>query len=502
MSDKSTTDGQFDFSALEAKLGTSPANDYAHHKESLDKSSFAKKGFFIVLAVGVLLFGGYFTVMKFKAKYFSAPEKEKQVVMTNKEGRADLGLPDTLPLKKDASKPPLVPDSKEAKPIEPIRPIIQPMRLSAKIEQSAQPRPVNSAGGNVTSPLPVRENPYNTTGGMPSPEKAAEAAKKLTDSLMAKMSAGASAGQGALSGLGDSLSRSNANSLASATGGRVVGLTGSLNKAYALGDLSFVVIGSSFIPCVLQNELISSVPGDSVCLVSRDVYSSDGKNILIPKYSKLSGPYKGDVSRGENRITNLFDRITTPDGIEIRMSAQGVGNSGASGLDAEVDNKWFERIGTSLMLAVFQDGINFGSQQLAYNQFLRESWRKEDVAAAQAAADRQNVTSTTRKITVTNPETGVTTETTTVNAPANTGSSNTSNYFGNNTSNVVNPPVWGTDSSRSTMRSLAEKILEDQLKIKSVARVKKSTEIQVYVKESLDFSGVYKNTHVSLAAKQ
>lgn len=510
MSDKNkgADDVPYDFSAFEAKL-TKPQvdNNYVQHKESIDKTTFAKRGIFIVLSAGVLLFGGYFTVMKLKAKYFSGPEKEKQVVMSNAQGRGDLGLPEALPAKKtEPIKPAGVPDTKEAKdakPAEPIKPIIQPMRLSARIDQSAQPGQYKQQSGNTANLLPARTNPYDTSGGMMSPDKAAETAKKLGDSIMAKMGSGATGAQSALTGLSDGVNRTGSNLLNAGTGARsAVALTGALNKAYSLGDLSFILAGSSFISCELQNELLSSVPGESVCIVQRPVYSSDGKNILIPVFSKLSGPYKGEISRGESRIANIFNSIKTPDGIEVRMDAQGVSNSGATGLEAEIDNKWFQRIGTSLMLAVFQDGVNFASQSLAYNQYLREVKRKEDVASSASALASKNVTSTTSKVTTTNPDTGEVTEVTTVNAPANNSSSSTSNFFGNNTTTSVNPAVWGTDSSRATMRSLAEKILEQQLTIKPVGRVKKGTEIQVYVRDSLDFSGVYKNTNFVLANKQ
>ena len=492
------------FAHLEATLKANEKNNnYSGHKESLDKPSFLRKGLLIIFAIGILGIGGFYSVMKLKETYFKQDSAPKEVNMDNKQGRGDLGLP--TPVFNTAEKKPAdTKDDKAVTPTAPILPTSQPMRLSAQIREAPQNGAPGANNGSASASTPAGgANPYNTTLNTAlDPLNALKGQKAELDDMLAKINnlgGGGLPNPSALNALSASIAgASPAQNSQPSNQNQAI----KLNKAYSLGDTSFIVQGSNFIPCVLQNEIVSSVSGDSVCQVTREIYSANGKNILIPKFSKLVGPYKSELARGETRIANIFNKLIMPDGIEVRLDGYGVGNSGATGLDAEIDNKWFERIGAALMISIFQDGINFGSQQLAYNQYLRESWRKEDAATAaanKASADsRINVTSTTRTTRTTNPDTGVVTESTITNAPLSNSGTTTSNSFATSSSNAVNPPVFGTDSSRTTMRGIGEKILEQQLQIKPVARIRKGTEIQVYIKESLDFSGVYTNAYASI----
>jgi type IV secretory pathway VirB10-like protein len=473
------------------------ASKYVGAKEVIEKPNFLKKGLLIIGGIGILLIGGFFTFSMLKNSFIPTDTTEKKVEMTNSSGRKDLGLPTAIPAK------PILPTEikspeASAKPIESIKPFRQSMLLTQKKTEVIAPAESNTAANSgatnsgATPPALARINPYlNESGGMQSPEKAMETQKKMVDDLMRQFG---------VTGGGTGQSKSStvdvSKELATISSG---GVQSSANKARKNDDQDYTLNASSFIPCILQNEIISTSPGDSVCLVSKDVYSSNGKNIVILQNSKLMGSYSSEANRGVDRIVNSFDRLNTADGFTLNINAYATGNSGASGIAAEVNNKWPERIGGALLLAIFQDGASFGSQQLAYNQYLREEWRKEDVANAKYEASLANVRSTTRTITTTDEKTGISTSTTTTDAPRS--SNGTSNYYGSTSSTSVSPPVWGTDASRATMRSIADKLMEQQAGIKPVMRVKKGTEILVYVKNNLNFSDVYKNTLESTSVK-
>lgn len=136
-------------------------------------------------------------------------------------------------------------------------------------------------------------------------------------------------------------------------------------SAADLGDRSFVITRGSYIPCILQTQLYSNVPGQSGCVIPENIYSDDGSRLLVPRGSTVVGQYGQTLQNGDSRIAVIWERIKTTDGYVIDVdsgAADGVGTMGVGGF---IDNHWGARIGAALLLSLIDDAVDIAvaSQQ-------------------------------------------------------------------------------------------------------------------------------------------
>jgi type IV secretion system protein VirB10 len=115
--------------------------------------------------------------------------------------------------------------------------------------------------------------------------------------------------------------------------------------------------GTAF-TCALKTKVISATSGMVGCQVQRNVFSDDGRVLLIERGSHMDGEYRiGSVRPGMVRIPVLWTRIRTPHGVTVDIESPGTGPLGESGIDGFVDNRWFERIGAAMLLSVIDDAV-------------------------------------------------------------------------------------------------------------------------------------------------
>jgi type IV secretion system protein VirB10 len=97
------------------------------------------------------------------------------------------------------------------------------------------------------------------------------------------------------------------------------------------------------------------VPGMSVCVVTRNIYSDNGKVLLIERGSTVTGEYARGLQQGMNRIFVLWTRIKTPNGVIISLDSPGTDPLGASGLPGKVNRHFFQRFGAAMLLSLIDD---------------------------------------------------------------------------------------------------------------------------------------------------
>ena len=200
--------------------------------------------------------------------------------------------------------------------------------------------------------------------------------------------------------------------------------------AAKLGDRSYVIARGGWIPCILETQLNSTIPGSTSCVIPENVYSDDGKVLLIEKGSRAQGSFGGSLKTGDQRIAVAWARIKTVNGLVIDAdspAADGVGTTGAGGY---IDNRWVERIGASVLLSLIEDGL------------------------AYAIAEKQN--------------------------SSNTGSSGSS-------TNVYVP----TNSVNASKR-LSEKVLDSTINIPPTLYKNRGDRIMIFVNRDLWFDSTYK----------
>jgi type IV secretion system protein VirB10 len=187
---------------------------------------------------------------------------------------------------------------------------------------------------------------------------------------------------------------------------------------------------------VLETAIQSDLPGMVRAITSEDVYSFDGRRVLIPKGTMLTGEYKSGLSRGQTRVLIAWTRMLRADGVSVALGSYGTDGLGRSGLAGDVDNHYPERFGSAILLSLvggvssFVAGLNSDGQTAvagggSYIQQQAQSQAQQTIA--------------------------------------------------------------------QTMSDLANQALKDSINIPPTIHVDQGTRIMVFVRRDLDFSGLYQD---------
>ncbi len=141
-------------------------------------------------------------------------------------------------------------------------------------------------------------------------------------------------------------------------GGQLQGSATPKVAASMLGNRSLTLPKGTAFTCALKTKVISATSGLVGCQVQRNVFSDDGRVLLIERGSHLDGEYRiASVRPGTVRIPVLWTRIRTPLGVTVDIDSPGTGQLGESGIDGYVDNRWGERIGAAMLLSLIDDSV-------------------------------------------------------------------------------------------------------------------------------------------------
>ena len=142
---------------------------------------------------------------------------------------------------------------------------------------------------------------------------------------------------------------------------RVGGVGGGSAIAAAGINPKATVTQGTLIPAVLETAIDTDVPGYLRAIVSSDVRSFDGTVVLIPHSSRLIGQYKSGMQAGQKRAYVIWTRLIRPDGVSVNIASPAVGFGGETGLPGKVDNHFFERFGSAMLLSVIGGISSSGS---------------------------------------------------------------------------------------------------------------------------------------------
>lgn len=137
---------------------------------------------------------------------------------------------------------------------------------------------------------------------------------------------------------------------------------GSMEEAHTsaqpLPNPDTIMVRGTFIRCILETRIISDLPGFASCVVTEPVYSFTGKRLLLAKGSKVLGKYRSSGIVG-NRMAVVWDRIITPNGIDVNMSSPSVDDLGSSGNPGYLDSHWASRISSALLISMLSDAFSY-----------------------------------------------------------------------------------------------------------------------------------------------
>ncbi len=133
---------------------------------------------------------------------------------------------------------------------------------------------------------------------------------------------------------------------------RIGGVGGGTAVARQDIDPRTTVTQGTMIPAILETAINTDVPGFVRAVVSQDVRSFDGGRVLIPRSSRLVGQYQSGLQAGQRRAYVIWQRVIRPDGVTVQLQSPATGFDGTAGLSGEVDNHFFSRFGSAMLLSV------------------------------------------------------------------------------------------------------------------------------------------------------
>lgn len=117
-------------------------------------------------------------------------------------------------------------------------------------------------------------------------------------------------------------------------------------------DLTRTVLQGKMMVAILESAINTDVQSQVRAIISRDVYSGSGKNILIPKGSVVIGSYQSVSSTTIARLDIVWNRIIRVDGLNISINSTVADNLGRGGVEGELDNKYTQIIKNAFLSSV------------------------------------------------------------------------------------------------------------------------------------------------------
>lgn len=223
------------------------------------------------------------------------------------------------------------------------------------------------------------------------------------------------------------------------------------SKANLIPRIDALVPQGTLIAGVLETAIQSDLPGMVRAVTSSDVYSFDGRRVLIPAGTRLIGDYKSGIATGQTRVFIVWTRMLRSDGVSVQLGSPGTDELGQAGMTGFVDKHYAERYGAAVLLSVVGGATQFLQNWLAPQQ-------------------SSGSTSTT----TTDPVTGISVTITTQ---------------GNQT--AADAQKIAVEKSTDTINQIAQDALKDSSKIPPTISVDQGAKIVIFVKRDLDFSAFY-----------
>lgn len=238
--------------------------------------------------------------------------------------------------------------------------------------------PIDMVGGS-TSPAVTTESGPRTVAQAQAAVAPGPPAGRVDKSRSGLMVGGGSVSGGIVSGVNDALGSldpavaamvKNAGGGGPATatdkGGMAELLSGTATVsrgAVALPNRNYLLPKGTMIECGLRPQIDTTVPGQVVCMTTRNVYSDNGKVVLLERGSTVEGEYTGGLQQGQNRIFVLWTRVRTPSGVAIGLDSPGTDQLGASGLTGKVNNHFWKRFGAAMLMSIVDDAAAFAANR-------------------------------------------------------------------------------------------------------------------------------------------
>lgn len=126
-------------------------------------------------------------------------------------------------------------------------------------------------------------------------------------------------------------------------------------SAEKLGNLDYILRRGTAIPCATTTGIDTQLPGMVVCRAINDVYSANGKTLLVERGATFYGEQQSGIQRGQDRTFIVWSRGDNPSGITFQIDSPGTDSLGTSGLPGTVNRHLLERFGGAILVSLIDD---------------------------------------------------------------------------------------------------------------------------------------------------
>ncbi len=204
---------------------------------------------------------------------------------------------------------------------------------------------------------------------------------------------------------------------------------------------------------VLETAVQTDLPGMVRAVTTEDVWSFDGRRILIPSGSRMIGEYNAGVEQNQRRAFIVWNRLMRADGVSLNLGSIGTDELGVSGSAGDVNNHYLAKYGSAILLST----LSAGAQILSTSQ-------------GSQSYNTGPITST-----IQDPTTGKVTSTTT--------------YPDSNIGGDL--AAKGAAVAAQSFSQVAQEMLKNSLNVKPTISINQGTPVAIFVRRDLDFSALY-----------
>lgn len=128
----------------------------------------------------------------------------------------------------------------------------------------------------------------------------------------------------------------------------------------------YQIMAGTLLPAMLVTGINSDLPGDILAQITRNVYDSQQRFLLIPRGTKLIGRYDSQVALGQSRMLIAWTRLILPDGRSISLPGLPTKDlRGTAGLRDEVNNHYGRLFGQAALLSIVGAGAQLSQPRQA-----------------------------------------------------------------------------------------------------------------------------------------